>query len=135
MDDNDSLDQAISDRVVPSNLSIADEDCAYRLILERARSRVTRRRVTASAVATVLVAAIVMLTVVVGERSTPEVSVQGGPMSTSTTTTTQRYDPSPVRGMESISDGTRIVGYVPQALLDPRSIAAIRARNAEPCSR
>jgi hypothetical protein len=128
MDDNDSLDQAFADLIVPSTLTIADEDRAYRSIVDRAHRRITHRRLTTSAVAMALVAAIVITSVITSQPSTSEVRVQDDPTSSTTTTSTKSLPP--MDGMETVSDGTHDVGYVPSALVHPKSIAAIEATNA-----
>jgi hypothetical protein len=60
MDENDSLDQTLSDLIGSSAPTIADVDGAYRLIVDRARGRVAHRRLVASAVTMALVAAIIV---------------------------------------------------------------------------
>jgi hypothetical protein len=84
MDDNDALDQSLSDLIGSSAPTIADEDGALGQIVHRAHGRVMRRRVVASGVTMALVAAVAIAVVVAGQRP-DRIRVQGHPDLPSTT--------------------------------------------------
>jgi hypothetical protein len=117
MDDDDSLDQEMSDLVGSSTLMAADEDRTYGLIVNRARNRIRRRRVATAAV-TMAIFVTIGINVVSGERHTAEVRVQGP--SSSVPSTTARA---------AASDSSR--NAIPKSALQEMQ-AALRAWSAFP---
>lgn len=116
MDDNDSLDRTLGDLIGSSSPTIADEDGAYRVIVHRARDRVVRRRLVASAVTMTLVAAVAIAGVIAGQRPN-QVRVRAH--SDPPTTTSQ---PS-VDGSLDLAKGTAFGiapgnGVTPESVLD-----------------
>jgi hypothetical protein len=71
----------------------------------------------------------IIAAVVNTDHHTTSVRVQE-PASLSVPVTTPPTHLPPISGMATITNGTRDVGYVPRALLQPTTIAAINAQNA-----
>jgi PDZ domain len=76
MDNDDPLDDALTDLLGSHRVAIADEDRTYRRVVERAHRRIVGRRVARAALATAVVATIATAAAVTSAHHTAEVQVR-----------------------------------------------------------